>query len=1135
MRAEAACPTTDPLAGLWGTNVIETETMNPRHISALLLTISLLSGLCGGSSAPAQGIFGEQEYDYALSDVLPAGEEFVRKETYWEAYGPTGGRDRALVGYVLLSDDLVETPGYSGHTLNTLVGLDPEGVITGIRIVRHSEPIVLIGLAEKVIHDFVAQYLGRSIRDRILVSDTPDEGYVGVDGISGATVTAIAENTTILEAGRRVAKEVGLLSASDLRTRRPSGLYEPKTWEELSLAGAIGHLIVAGEEVQLPPDSPALDLHFAVLDPPTVGRNLLGERFYAVVEARLAEQGGSAIFIGASGAISFKGAGFARGGIFDRFSLEQGDGLFVFQDVDYINFNDLEIEDGPELSEGGIFFIEEESFDPTAPVTVHVTLPYRVNDKRQYGTFLTQYQLPEALVIEEIPFWKLRWQDAQNETVALGVLLLTVAVLFGLRQRLLPWRKLLHYCVATISVVWVGFMLKAQPSMTQVLTLSESASRGRFPLEIYLSEPLSFIFWIVIVASLAVWGRGFFCGWLCPYGALLELAGAVWRKVAPKSWVESLERLEPGQGWKFLKYATFGLIATVAFYDLTLAETLNEIEPFKTYILRFDREILYVGYFAVMTLLSAFVYRFFCRFVCPLGGGLAIPSLRPAASFKRYEQCGSCRICAKGCEPKAISQETGRIDYRECLQCWDCQSWGADEANCPELILAKRENRAPRKLAGTILGAFGVLAALAGEARAETREIHPGPQAVQEAIFASADGDTLWVGEGVHTERDILVDRRIVLVGRPGAIIDGGGTGHILVIDAPGVRVEGLTLRNTGNDPMRADSAIRVEEKSADVELVGNTIVDTHFGIWVHGSARVRLEGNTLAGRPDVGQNQRGDCIHLWSTKAAVVRGNNLTHCRDGIYMELSMDTEVIANEIRDARYSLHTMWCDRSSYNENVATGNLVGLALMFSKRIEAKGNTLYDNATHGILLTQVTRAQVEGNRIIGNTKGLFVYNSLYNRIEKNLLARNRLGMHYWGGSEDNEIVENSFMDNEIQVKFVASRDQTWNDNYWSDYSGWDANGDARGDVPYRSNTLVDALLWAYPAAKLLLSSPGLQALAWAERSFPVITVPKGIDHRPWMSPTVADWRETLAQYPPTSQNYYGDLSKLPHIPGEH
>ena len=162
-----------------------------------------------------------------------------------------------------------------------------------------------------------------------------------------------------------------------------------------------------------------------------------------------------------------------------------------------------------------------------------------------------------------------------------------------------------------------------------------------------------------------------------------------------------------------------------------------------------------------------------------------------------------------------------------------------------------------------------------------------------------------------------------------------------------------------------------------------------------------------------------------------------------------------------------------------------------------------------------------------------MFVYNSLYNTIRGNLVARNNLGGHYWVGSEENVMEANAFIENEIQVKFVAAKDQTWHGNFWSDYGGWDIDGDGHGDVAYHSNTLVDALLWDYPLAWLLLASPAFQILALAEREFPVITVPKVVDPSPRMVPPLADWAALIERYPAHAAQYYMQMEKLPHVPG--
>ena len=1098
--------------------------MARQRIWLRALAWCLLGGL---AVAPARGQirFGEQAYEYEPGDVLPGAVRFERVDTHWKGYGP--GEAGPLLGYVFLTDDLVSIPGYSGQSMNTLVGMDLEGRFTGIKLVRHAEPIVLIGIPEKVIHEFVAQYVGKHVTDRILIGAGGTAGYVEIDGISGATVTAVAENATVLEAGRLVARTEGLVNAAQIRKRTPSQEFVPLTWSQLERRGAVGALVVAASELPVGGSGPPVDLRFAVLDPPSIGRNLLGERFYAIVRRRLDESGGSALYIGGLGPVSFKGAGFARGGIFDRFVVEQEGHLFVVKDVDYVNMPVLAAEGAPAFLEGGIFFVGE-AFDPAATYTLRLTVPYRVEDERAYATFLAEHRMGSDFVDTDTPFWARRWTAAWPAVAFLLFLIGGSAVAFTFRQRLLPHRKRIHLTVAVLAAVVAGLVFKAQPSTTQILTLVLSVTELKFPTEIFLSEPLIFIFWISIALSLFVWGRGFFCGWLCPYGALLEVLISAWNVVVPERVRHKLEAWEPPQVWRLGKYVTFAVILAVAFVSLPLAEAIDEIEPFKTFVLRLARPPLFVAYFVVLTLVSVLSYRFFCRFLCPLGGALALPSQRPGLPLVRYERCRSCKICARGCEPRAISFDTGRISYAECLQCWDCQSTAQDKDLCPELIVAAKEKRPPRVVVVPVL----LAALLVGQtARAATWRAPVGH--LQQVVDGAAAGDTVVVEPGVHTG-NLVLSKALVLRGREGAVLDAAGYGHVVFVSAPDVTVEGLSLRNCGEDMDTSDAALRVEPSAARVRLTGNRIDGCRFGIWIAGAPDAHIAGNSVQGREDLAQDQRGDCIHLWDAAGATIADNTLDSCRDGIYMELSRDCRVTGNTIRRSRYSVHTMWCDRTRYNDNLAAENLVGLALMFSTRIEARRNVLHNNTTHGMLLVQVTRSEAADNVLIGNSKGLFVYNSLYNTVRDNLVAHNNLGLHYWGGSEENKIHANALVQNQIQVKFVAARDQVWPGNFWSDYGGWDVDGDGRGEVPYRSNTLVDALLWKYPVAKLLLASPALQLLALAEREFPVVSVPKAVDPAPLMEPARADWADVLKTYPARPSLYFGAQEKLPHVPGE-
>jgi NosR/NirI family transcriptional regulator, nitrous oxide reductase regulator len=1104
-----------------------------------LALLCLVAGL-SPQTAAAQTPFGEQRFEYEFADVLPAATVFDRVETHWRGY-PSATRSE-LVGLVFLTDDVVDIPGYSGETLNTLVGIDMDGTITGVQVVRHAEPIVLIGLPDNTIHDFTDQYEGLRVTDRVVISHEPEAGYVVVDGISGATVTAMAENATVLEAARVVARAEGIVRAADVRTRRPSTTFDMFTWPELEARDAFGTIAVAATDLGLAGGAPAIDLRFTLLDPPSVGRNLLGDRFYAIVEQRLARDGGSALYVGANGALSFKGPGFARGGLFDRFQLEQDGRLVVFQDLDYIGPPTLEVGGAPAFRETGIFFTND-TFDPTAPFTFRLTVPYRVQDERRYATFPADYQLPDRFIASDAPYWMGRWQDMRLAIVFTALLLGVITCAFAFRQRLLASRKLLHYSTAVLATLGLGMVLKAQPSTTQILTLFGAARRLEFPGETFVSEPLIFILWISVIVTMVIWGRGFFCGWVCPYGALLEALIGVWVKVAPKALVARFDQWRPPRWLPYLKVAVFVVILAVSVVSGPLAEAMGEIEPFKTFVLVFIRQPAFVFYAVVITLLSVVQHRFFCRFLCPLGGALAVASTKaPLLPLFRYETCTRCTICARGCEPHAISFKTGRINYQECLQCWDCQATGTDEAVCPELIVAKREQRAPLAMPDTPVRmhktrikttAAGIALALLvwpGTADADILRIAPGT--LSAALGAAENGDLLVLEPGIH-EGPISIDTATTVRGTPGAVLDGGGDRHAVVLAAPGAAVEHLAIRGCRTVEAFSDAGVWVDQAATGARVTDTTIEGCRFGVWVNGALGVEVRDNRIVGLQSASHNERGDCIHLWDADEARVVGNQLSHCRDGIYLELTNNADIDTNRITSSRYAVHTMWCDDTHYRGNYAHGNLVGLALMFSSRITAMGNILHDNRTHGLLWVQVTRGQAEGNVVIGNTKGLFIYNSLYNRIRGNLVARNNLGGHYWGGSEENVMEDNAFIQNEIQVKFVAARDQTWGGNFWSDYGGWDIDGDGVGETPYRSTALIDALLWKYPRAKLLLTSPVFQLLAFAERQFPVIGVPAVLDASPQMAPSMPNWAAQLERYPAHPAQYYQAMEKLPHVPG--
>ncbi len=401
------------------------------------------------------------------------------------------------------------------------------------------------------------------------------------------------------------------------------------------------------------------------------------------------------------------------------------------------------------------------------------------------------------------------------------------------------------------------------------------------------------------------------------------------------------------------------------------------------------------------------------------------------------------------------------------------------------------------------------------------------------AALENADnGDLIEVMSGEYNEQ-LRIDKSVHIKGINKPVISIS-RGNIIEISKPDVIIEGFTLTYHNADLSTSDTAIYILKGADRVTVKNNQLLNVMFGIRNLDGRDLKIENNIIVSIKELANHNRGNCINLTGTQKAHIINNTLSYCRDGIYMELCHDAIVVGNTIKNSRYAVHTMWVDRGDFSNNVAHDNLVGLAIMYTDHSRINDNLSFGNRTHGLLLIQSLRSEVNGNAVIGNTKGIFLYNSIYNELMSNIVMNNQLGIHSWGGSEDNTITGNSFIDNEVQVKYIASKNQKWDNNYWSDYIGWDMTGDGIGDTQYESNSIVDHILWRYPMAKVLYTSPALHMLWMLEKQFPIFEVPKVIDNRPAMTPLRADWKEMKDKYSSyTPERIYGDIEKMDHLPG--
>ncbi|MBI2314009.1 MAG: 4Fe-4S binding protein [Betaproteobacteria bacterium] len=560
-----------------------------RALPLLLLPLLLLTGQARSASED-------------LASVYPQIREFFPEAN---RFGGFDGRPPSapvyrgdeLLGYVFFTQDAVRIPAYSGQPINTLVGFDLAGRITGVSIVHHEEPILAVGITQARLNQFIDQYRGKSVFDRITIG-APRQGYVRLDGITGATITVMVENATVMRAARLVAESRGVLLPDAPAAVRPAPWAPPAE--------------TAAAPAAVPPAMPVP----APAAPPRI--------------SEAPERPGPA-------ARAPKPAPPKRA----------------------------------------------EKAEPPAPAPQAMTPPPAARPAPQ----------PEE------PIWVDAWRHREVEIGLLvaGLSVLTLILIFqdwlARRPKLVAW---VRNGFLVFTLFFIGWYALAQLTVINVLTFVHAVMR-EFRWEHFLIDPMLFMLWSFVAVTLLLWGRGVYCGWLCPFGALQELVNKIGRRfnVPQLDFPDVVhERLAA------LKYIILILLFGVSLQSMGEAAVYAEVEPFKTaFGFRFQREWPFVLYALALIAITVVNRKFFCKYLCPLGAALAIPGRFRLFDWwlRRRKECGKpCQTCAVECPVHAI-RATGEINANECHYCLDCQVVYYNQYKCPPLIeRRKRRERLPR-------------------------------------------------------------------------------------------------------------------------------------------------------------------------------------------------------------------------------------------------------------------------------------------------------------------------------------------------------------------------------------------------------------------------------------------------------
>jgi nitrous oxidase accessory protein len=369
------------------------------------------------------------------------------------------------------------------------------------------------------------------------------------------------------------------------------------------------------------------------------------------------------------------------------------------------------------------------------------------------------------------------------------------------------------------------------------------------------------------------------------------------------------------------------------------------------------------------------------------------------------------------------------------------------------------------------------------------------------------------IKRGFYSE-NIVIDKPLILRGTDRPTISGQEKGDVIRVRALDVTIEGLIVRDSGRDLTLQNAGIYIEPGSDRATVRNNDLIYDLFGLWIEKANAVTIEHNLIVGKRDLQSAQRGNGIQLYNTRGAKILDNQISFARDGIYVDVTQQALFRGNRIHHLRYGTHYMNSNNNVWEGNWSYLNRGGLALMEVRDQVVRNNVTWGNADHGIMLRTIQDSLIENNIVVGNGKGLFIYDAEYNTLKGNLIARNAIGVHLWAGSFRNQVDGNDFIGNRDQIRYVASRDEHWGvngGNYWSNYSGWDQDGDGFGDVAYIANDVVDRLVWRYPYVQLLLHSPTVLMLKLVARQFPLLRATSIVDDRPRMQPNNNDWRSWL------------------------
>ncbi len=370
-------------------------------------------------------------------------------------------------------------------------------------------------------------------------------------------------------------------------------------------------------------------------------------------------------------------------------------------------------------------------------------------------------------------------------------------------------------------------------------------------------------------------------------------------------------------------------------------------------------------------------------------------------------------------------------------------------------------------------------------------------------IEAAEEGDTVLVDAGHYKERNLIINKSIVLAGINYPVLDGEKKYEIISVKTNRVVVNGFRIVHSGVSSLEDISGIKIYE-CRDVIIKNNILEDTFFGIYTQNGLNCIIENNILKATGKEEQ-QSGNGIHCWKSDSMRIIGNTVSGHRDGIYFEFVTNSIIWRNtSFQNLRYGLHFMFSHNNAYVTNIFQNNGAGVAVMYSHGVKMFNNYFLENwgdAAYGLLLKEITDSYIGGNHFEKNTSGIYMEGASRIEMEKNNFLGNGWAMKIQASCMDISVVKNNFIANTFDVSTNGSMMLNFfNNNYWDKYEGYDLNKDRIGDIPYRPVSLYSMIVEKNPPAMVLFRSFITSLMDKTEKILPGITPENLKDDHPMM-----------------------------------